>query len=203
IVSATAMFGAIHTALASRQAKELAARCIGERNRDAYYRLFFNLQSVVASAALLLVVLSQPDRKLWRVSWPTAILFNAVRAGCLWGMVLAVRQIGFARVSGLQSASAHLRKRTAIPLVPEAQGPALDAPMTGPFRFTRHPLNFLAIPLIWLAPRITRNRFVLNCAATLYFLLGSIHEERRMRQAWGSDYEAYRRQTRFLLGPKS
>lgn len=199
IVFATALFAVLHSALASRCAKKIAAKLLGERKRDAYYRLFFNLQSLVAFAALVRFSISQPNRELWRTGLPAAFLMNGVRACSLLGLASAVRQIGFSRVSGLGAAASHVRQGPTKP-VPEAQGPALDAPVTGPFRFTRHPLNFLAIPLLWFAPRMTRNRFAFNCAATLYFLVGSVHEERRMRQSWGKAYDAYCNQTRFVFG---
>ncbi|MGZ8938775.1 MAG: methyltransferase family protein [Limisphaerales bacterium] len=128
-----------------------------------------------------------------------ALLCNGMRIVCFRGFIAAVRQIGFTRVSGINSL---LGDTGSAEREPEAQGPALDSTITGPFRFSRHPLNFLAIPLIWLAPRMTRNRLAFNCAASLYFVVGSLHEEKRMREAWGILYDEYRSRTHFMLGVK-
>ena len=115
-------------------------------------------------------------------------------------MYAAARQVGLPRISGLHSMAAWCRGDEHVPAEPEAQGPALDRPISGPFRFTRHPLNILSIRLLWLAPRISRNRLVFNCAATLYFLLGSLHEEARLRRTHPESYRKYQKQVRFLAG---
>jgi protein-S-isoprenylcysteine O-methyltransferase Ste14 len=92
-----------------------------------------------------------------------------------------------------------------VPIEPEAQGPALDASanrmkVTGPFRVSRHPLNFAPIPLFWLNPRMTSNFAAFTAVATLYFAVGSLHEEHRLRRAYGRPYEDYQQSTvRFLV----
>lgn len=199
IVLSTTLFAAVHSLLASNFAKRTASRLIGEENRNRYYRVFFNAQSIVTSGSLVLYIWRLPDRPVWQMNRAGTVFCNLARTICLVGFIQAVRQIRFRRVSGIAPL---LAEPGSVPREPEGQGPALDVPVTGPFRFSRHPLNFLAIPLIWLAPRMTKNRFAFNCAATIYFFLGSLHEERRMREAWGAAYEDYRRTTGFVLGSK-
>jgi protein-S-isoprenylcysteine O-methyltransferase Ste14 len=63
----------------------------------------------------------------------------------------------------------------------------------GPFLRSRHPLNVAPIPILWLQPRMTRNRLVATVLATAYFIGGSRHEEHRLRLAYGEAYERYRR----------
>src|SRR5690606_29272060 len=95
IVVSTLGFAVIHSLLASHAAKRCAARLFGERKRNAYYRTFFNTQSVVTSAALVFYILKLPDRTFWNVRGPTAALFNGLRLIALWGIVQATRQVGF------------------------------------------------------------------------------------------------------------
>jgi steroid 5-alpha reductase family enzyme len=79
---------------------------------------------------------------------------------------------------------------------PEAQepppGPDGAPRVAGPFRYTRHPANLSALGF-WLCPRMTANRATLAALATAYALLGSLHEDRRLRRAHGAAYAAYRR----------
>jgi hypothetical protein len=48
VMAATAAYGAAHSVLASRAAKEAAAHLLGHRARDAFYRPFYIAQSVAA-----------------------------------------------------------------------------------------------------------------------------------------------------------
>jgi methanethiol S-methyltransferase len=63
--------------------------------------------------------------------------------------------------------------------------------IAGPFRWSRHPLNFWPLPILWLHPRMTTNLLAFNAAATIYLVIGSVHEEARLRNAYGTDYIAY------------
>jgi protein-S-isoprenylcysteine O-methyltransferase Ste14 len=47
--------------------------------------------------------------------------------------------------------------------------------------------------VLWLNPRMTANLAVFTTLATVYFVVGSIHEEQRLLAAHGDAYEEYRR----------
>ena len=84
-----------------------------------------------------------------------------------------------------------------IPAGPYAQGPERGPDgrltVTGPYRWTRHPLNFCGIPIFWLTPHMTTRRLAFNLASTAYFMLGSVHEEARLAAAYGERYRQYQR----------
>jgi methanethiol S-methyltransferase len=50
-----------------------------------------------------------------------------------------------------------------------------------------------------LMPRMTTNRAVLSALVALYVVLGSMHEERRLSEAYGAAYERYRLKVPFML----
>jgi methanethiol S-methyltransferase len=47
------------------------------------------------------------------------------------------------------------------------------------------------LPILWLNPRMTTNLLAFNAAATIYLVIGSAHEEARLRNAYGANYIAY------------
>ena len=70
---------------------------------------------------------------------------------------------------------------------------------SGAFRFSRHPSNLGAMAFFLLWPRMTVNRAMLAVLAALYVVLGSMHEERRLRMAYGEAFERYRQKVPFLI----
>ncbi len=195
VAAATAAFGVVHSLLASRAAKRAAASHLGERNRNGLYRVFYIGQSLVTFGMLAAYIRRQPGRELYRVEGPLALLMHAVQAGAVAYATSAAGQVGLRRITGLESLLAWLGDGP-VPPEPEAQGPALDGEgsehAAGPFAWSRHPLNFAPLPVLWLWPRMTTNLLAFNVAATVYLVVGSLHEEARLREAFGDEYDAYR-----------
>lgn len=195
VAAATAVFGLVHSALASRTAKRAAARTFGGRNRNGLYRVFYIGQSLVTFGMLAAYIRRQPSRELYRVEGSLAFLMHAVQAGALVYATSAAGQVGLRRITGLESLVAWLGDGP-VPAEPEAQGPALDGEGrrqdAGPFAWSRHPLNFAPLPVFWLWPRMTTSLLAFNTAATIYLVVGSLHEEARLREAFGEEYNAYR-----------
>jgi hypothetical protein len=225
VAAGTVAYGVVHSALASRQAKDAAARLLGRRQRNGLYRAFYNAQAVVTFAVFLRYVARLPDRELYRARGGLALAMRLGQAAALVYAVAVARTVGLGGITGLAGLGAWLRARAgvetraatgaglgaddrvaaradrehdaAVPPEPEAQGPSLAADgrlrVAGPFRWSRHPLNFAPVPVFWLAPRMTLKRAVFGAVATAYLVLGSWHEEARLGRAYGEVYRAYRR----------
>jgi len=67
------------------------------------------------------------------------------------------------------------------------------------FHLTRHPSNLGVVGFFLLLPRMTANRAVLAALVALYVVLGSLHEEHRLRAAYGVPFVEYRRKVPFLV----
>jgi protein-S-isoprenylcysteine O-methyltransferase Ste14 len=197
IMAATTLFAGIHSLLASRAAKRVATEMLSERRRNALYRPFYNAQAVITFGALVLYGSKLPDRELYRASEPLAGLMRFGQVVSLLYLIYGARQIGFLKFAGVPNLLAFLTGETSVPREPEGQGPILDAngevKATGPFRTSRHPLNFGMIPALWLMPRMTVNLAAFNFVVTVYLIVGSVHEEERLRATYGQAYIDYQR----------
>jgi steroid 5-alpha reductase family enzyme len=196
------LWAAVHSLLASKGAKDLMRRLVGSRYRDGLYRVVYNAQAVITLAWAARYFLALPDRELYRARPPVSWLLMAGQAASLGILFSGVRVVGVLEFAGLEPFWRFLAGTDTRP-EPEAQGPPIgsDGEMAseGAFRFTRHPGNLGALGFFVLLPRMTANRAAVTGLVFLYVVLGSMHEESRLRAAYGEAFERYRRRTPFLL----
>lgn len=113
----------------------------------------------------------QPSQELYQVRGPVALLLYGGQLAAVVHATAAAQQVGIRRILGLESLECWLGDGPVSP-EPEAQGPALNEAgalqVSGPFAWSRHPLNFSPVPVFWLNPRMTTNLLAFNLAATTY-----------------------------------
>ena len=195
-------YGLVHSLLAFRPVKDWVERRAGRRVRHGLYRPFFILQSVVTTFWALKKFRDLPDRTLYEVPRPWSWAWQAVQAFAVALLLRALAVVGYGRLLGLPQLVAFLRGREPAP-VPEAQGPPPDARgqpvLSGPFRAIRHPDNLFFGLFLWALPRMSVNRLTLALLSTIYAVLGSWHEDARLRLAYGAPFARYQRDTPLFI----
>jgi hypothetical protein len=122
VIAATAAFGVMHSALASRRAKGVAANAFGERNRNGLYRVFYLAQS--AGTFAIWPRISANNRAANSTAPPPslALLMHAIQAGAAVYAISAAKQVGVSRILGARRLRCWLGKGF-VRREPEAQGP--------------------------------------------------------------------------------
>ena len=193
---ATVAFALLHSALASRASKRTAAVIAGERRAQAGYRLFYVGLSFLTFFGLLVYGSRLPQRTLYRVDGRAGLMLRLAQAAGFAHLLAATRPSGLLRLTGWRNVQAY-RQQMPIAPGPAAQGPEAGQDgalqIAGPFRWSRHPLNFTGLPIFWLTPHMTTRRLAFNLVSSAYFILGSLHEEARLAAAYGERYRRYQR----------
>jgi hypothetical protein len=143
-----------------------------------------------------------PDRRLYDLEPPAAWLARAGQAVAFTAGMQTAHTIGIPAFNGIAQLSA-LRDGSEPEAEPEAQGPCLsadgDMAAVGPFAVVRHPANLAAATLLLLDPHMTERKLTVALLAGAYGCLGSFHEERRLRIAYGEAYARYQERVPFIV----
>jgi protein-S-isoprenylcysteine O-methyltransferase Ste14 len=183
------IWAVVHSILASLSVKSWTCNILGNGVRR-WYRLFYVLMAVLTLMPLAFIYLLQPDQILYRISSPWSWLMRIGQGLSLVLLVLATWRSGLLQFIGLSQAL----------IAPEHFTGNLVT--TGVFRCVRHPLYLFGSLLLWLSPIMTLNQLVLSAFITLYFIVGSFHEERILLDEFGEAYQRYRQQVpRFIPVP--
>lgn len=195
-VGVVAAFALPHSLLASRAAKRGAGRVLGERYAAGVYRAAYNALAAVGVAGAAAVIWRLPSGvPLYRVEGPPRLVLHAGQLLAAGAGIAAVRQIGFAEFLGLRPLR-DLAAGQPVDPAPEAQHPRPRLPSDdlgwhGPYRLSSHPANLLVLPAYWLVPRMTPKWLAVASAVTVYMTLGSLHEDARLRAAYGARFRRY------------
>lgn len=184
LILAIALWGALHSWLASLGVEDAARRRFGDR-ASRVYRLAYNIFSVVTFAPILLLVGLLPDRVLYVVPPPWRYLMFAGELAAVLCLILVLLQVDAASFIGLRQ------------LLQGERPPRFVT--SGFYRWVRHPLYLFGLLILWLTPAMTVNLLVADLAMTTYLIIGARFEERKLLREFGSAYAEYRLRTPMFI----
>ena len=182
-----ALYGILHSLLASLTVKELVNRWLGPDLRR-FYRLGYNLVVTVTLLPLLTEVALLPDGQLYRIPFPWLGLTLLIEGLAGLGLLYGVLQTGAFQFLGLAQLAA-----------PPDSGGSPRLVTNGFYAYMRHPLYFFGLVILWLLPHMSWNLLAFNLGATAYILVGIQFEERKLLKEFGPAYAEYRRKVPMLL----
>jgi methanethiol S-methyltransferase len=186
ILLACAVYGALHSLLASLPAKAWAARR-GGHSGARFYRLFFNLTGGITLLPVFYLVYRLPDVPLYQIPFPWVLLTGLLQLAAVIGLLVGVRQTGALEFLGLDA------------FLPERQPRPASLVCDGLYRYVRHPLYTCGLVFLWLTPVMTWNLLALALGLTAYILTGIYFEERKLLREFGEEYAEYCRRTPMLI----
>ncbi|MGB2896497.1 MAG: isoprenylcysteine carboxylmethyltransferase family protein [Anaerolineales bacterium] len=183
---AVAAYGALHSLLASNPVKQAFQRALGQTS-DRFYRLFFNIVGGLTFLPVLAAAALDPGQTLYHLTWPWVLLTSLCQALAAILLLLGLLQTDSLHFLGLRQIS-H----------PEASEQS-ELVINGLYCHVRHPLYSAGLLFIWLTPVMTTSLLALNLGLTLYIVIGSIFEERRLVDQFGQAYRDYQRRVPRLV----
>ncbi len=181
-------YAILHSLLASRSVKSWARRVFGSAV-DRWYRLVYNIIGLITFLPILPMLALLPDQILYVVPSPWRWLMVACQVLALTGLGIALLQTDPWHFLGLAQLFSERPQK-------ESNGSLV---VKGLYCWVRHPLYFFSLLFLWPTPVMTVNLLTAYLLFTLYFYVGSIHEERRLVAEFGQAYRAYQQQVPRLI----
>lgn len=184
LIFSIALWGIVHSWLASIGFKNFLRRIFGDRFMKSY-RLLYNLFAVISILPVLYLMIILPDQILYQAPAPWSYLMRAGQVISVLLLLVAVLQTDVLSFVGLRQLF-------------EEEKPG-DLVVNGLYRYVRHPLYTFSLGILWLSPSMTVNSFVVYAALTIYILIGIVFEERKLLREFGQKYAAYKSITPMLF----
>jgi protein-S-isoprenylcysteine O-methyltransferase Ste14 len=183
---AVAIYGLVHSLLASTAVKSKIQSSLGNRFMQ-YYRMIYNVLGILTFLPVLAVPAIWPGPILYQLSgiWMAIALLGQVLA--VGFLLLSLRQTDVWHFLGVRQ------------LVDGSTKEGQELVVGGLYRCVRHPLYAAGLVFLWLTPVMTTSTLALILSLSLYILIGSVFEEKRLQREFGVAYQAYRNEVPRLI----
>ncbi len=186
IISAFALFGFLHSLLASSRFKKKLVREAG--SWIAFYRIVYNLIAVFFFY-LMYELLPKPDVIIYDLPTPWDLIILIPQFAAVAGIIWTLRFFSGAEFLGINQAVRWFKG--------EYKKEDLDERLTlrieGPYKYSRHPLYFFSIIFLLFRPVMDIFYLTFFLCIVAYFYAGSFFEEKKLVETFGEEYEEYRK----------
>jgi protein-S-isoprenylcysteine O-methyltransferase Ste14 len=186
IILATVAYAAIHSLLASLEAKAWARQRFGPA-ADRWYRLFYNLFAIITGLPILALLSIFPGQLLYQIPFPWILISTLGQLASMIIFVFGVLQTDLWHFMGLRQ----------IMTGTDDEHPIMIT--NGLYNWVRHPLYTCVLLLIWLMPVMTVNMLTIFILFTIYLIVGARLEEKRLVHEFGDQYRTYQERVPMLL----
>lgn len=178
---------AIHSLLIADSVKGRADAILKERS--GYYRLFFNVVSVVFLVPVVLYATRIDSRPIFRYRGAWITVQGFLLSGGIILFYLGAKAYDMKEFLGLRQIRGGDSR------------PGGELSTRGILGFVRHPWYLAGIMVIW-ARNIGTRELTTNVIITAYLIIGSYLEERKLVKSFGDRYREYQREVSMLLPVK-
>jgi protein-S-isoprenylcysteine O-methyltransferase Ste14 len=182
LLLALAIWGVVHSFLASHTAKDLFRLKVGSMD---FYRLAYNVFAGISFLPILYLMATLPNQMVYEVPSP----WNLVMFG---GQLLSLVLLAAAFLQTDALSFVGLRQLFEV----EKSGALV---VHGLYKAVRHPLYTFSLLFLWLTPSVSQNSLTVYIGSTLYILIGTYFEERKLLREFGEAYAEYKKSTPMLI----
>lgn len=186
------LFGVSHTILASNKVKRLFIKKEGDK--IAFYRLFYNLSSIVFFLTAYYLA-PKPDILIYALTSPYNLIIFGLQALSLLGLIWSASFIDLKEFAGFTQIKRYFNNEYETEELDEHS----ELIIKGPFKFTRHPIYLFSILFLGLRPSMDLFYLTFFLCLTIYFVIGSFYEEKKLISKFGVTYIQYQKEVPRLL----
>jgi protein-S-isoprenylcysteine O-methyltransferase Ste14 len=178
------LFGFIHSILASTKIKKILISKFG--NLIAFYRLTYVLISFI-TLFIVYDLAPKPHIIIYDLPYPFDFIILLPQIVGLVGILWTLRYFNLKEFLGIDQIFRWLNNNYDVTDMDEK----LTLRIEGPYKYVRHPIYFFSIIILAFRPQMDLFYLTAFVCICIYFYIGSLYEERKMIDRFGSQYLDY------------
>lgn len=186
------LFSIIHSILASNKLKRKIKEKAG--NRIAFYRLFYNVLSLITFLAFY-ALSPKPNYVIYDLNYPYDLIMAGLQIIALILLVWITKYMDVKEFIGISQIRRYLNGT----YNPEDLDEQSELKIEGPYKLSRHPIYFFSILFLIFRPTMDLFYFTMVINLIIYFYVGSIYEERKLTEVFGDAYREYQKKVPRIL----